>query len=424
MEKINQLKNLLFAGLIGLTAPTVLAQNMVPNPSFETHSGCPTSPGNFSIVGNWFLPPSHGGSPDYHHVCGNSTFGVPVNIFGSQLARTGQGYIGFVTNGLSTGFREYLEVQLTAPLTTGLSYTATAYLSLSDGSGMATDGFGFLFSTGIVGGSGSTAPLPFTPQVSNPSGNFMNSWTGWLPVTGNFVATPGLQYMTIGNFKSDAATGVLAMPSGWNWNYTYADDFSVTPTVVLSADMTPLEGHVEANVGRLSWQTLAERGTKYFEVERSIGDYTHFEKIGTLQAHGEPDLATDYAFDDPGFQAAKLNYYRVKEVDQNGEGGYTETIALQTEALLNEVSIIAYPSPLQIGDALNLQIQSTKAQTLLIDLVDLQGRAVLQSKAIVEQGTNTLTLPSQALASGWYVVRATGSGLQAKQKIMVLTAQD
>lgn len=397
----------------------LFAQNLVPNPSFETHTGCPTSPGVFTIVGNWFLPPSHSGSPDYHHVCGNTTFGVPSNIFGNQNARTGQAYIGFVTHFGSGNFREYLQVQLTSPLIAGTSYTASAFLTLSDGSGWATDGFGFYFSSAIVSGSGTSTPLPLSPQVSNPSGNYINSWVNWLPVSGNFVATAGMQYMTIGNFKNDAATGVQVMSSGWAWNYTYADDFSVTPTVVLTAEMGEFYGEVEDDVAVLDWDTRFEQGTQSFEIERSIGDLQHFERIGAVEAQGSDNTPAAYHYRDTGFSPTQLNYYRIKEVDQNGGGGYTSTIELHSTSLVNEIKLSAYPNPVAAGDVIYLNVYSTKDQVLQLDMIDMQGRVVYQSNLEVQPGDNLQQIIPENLASGYHVLRVSGQGLQENQKVFV-----
>ena len=421
MSIVNQLSRCLcLALLLSMGAsPYCRAQNLVPNPSFETHTGCPTSPGVFTIVGNWFLPPSHGGSPDYHHVCGNTTFGVPSNIFGNQLARTGQGYIGFVTHFGSGNFREYLQVQLTSPLTPGTSYTASAYLTLSDGSGWATDGFGFYFSSAVVSGTGGSTPLPLTPQVSNAPGNYINSWVNWLPVSGTFVATAGMQYMTIGNFRDDGSTGVQVQSSGWGWNYTYADDFSVTPTVVLSADMGDFSGELVDAAAVLHWDTRSELGTQSFAIERSVGDLLHFEQIGTQTAVGGPDMPAAYTFADPGFQPAQLNYYRIQEIDQNGGGGYTQTIELHSDALVNALTVSAFPNPLASGEALSLEIGSTKAQLAQLDLVDLQGRTVLQYETDLQVGTNMLQISPGELPSGCYLLIVSASGQRALKRVMI-----
>jgi len=60
---------------------SIQAQNLVPNPSFEENSGCPTN-GNFEVVlHSWYK--IAGG--DYFHECGINGFGVPNNVGGSTL---------------------------------------------------------------------------------------------------------------------------------------------------------------------------------------------------------------------------------------------------------------------------------------------------------------------------------------------------
>lgn len=370
-------------------------------------------------MGNWYVVPSHGGSPDYHHVCGNTTFGVPSNIFGNQLARTGSAYIGFVTHFGSGNFREYLQVQLTSNLTAGTSYTASAYLTLSDGSGWATDGFGFYFSTASVSGTGASTPLPLVPQVSNPNNNYINSWTNWLPVTGNFVATPGMRYLTIGNFKNDASTNVFTMPSGWSWNYTYADDISVVPAVILTAQMGEFVGEVQDNSALLSWDSQSEVGTVSYAVERSVGDLNHFEQVGTVTATGGHEQPANYSFMDAGFQPSKLNYYRLKEIDQNGAGGYSQTIELHTDALESEVHLLAYPNPVAAGDRLMLNVQSNMEQTLKLEVIDLTGRLIFTQALDLMQGDNMLDMPTDELSPACYVVRVSGQDVLETAKFMV-----
>jgi hypothetical protein len=394
-------------------------QNLVPNPSFETQTGCPTTPGNFSIVGNWFVCPTHGGSPDYHHVCGSSTFGVPVNIFGNQLARTGSAYIGFVTNFGGGDFREYLEVLLTTPLTGGTSYTATAYLSLSDGSGWATDGFGFYLSTGVVSGTGPSTPLPFTPQVSNSTNNFINSWTNWMPVTGTFVATAGMQYLTIGNFKNDASTNVQVQSSGWSWNYTYADDISITPTIILSSEMGDFVGELVGNAVQLDWNSIAEMGTVSYEVERSIGNTLKFERIGTVAAKGSATQAADYDFADLNFDPNQVNYYRLKEIDQNGGGGYSTTISIQKENVVENVELFVYPNPLANGESLNVNFNCTKERHVKMQVMDVQGRLIRSEELDAIASTNMLEIDINGYAPGVYLLKIAGEGLDLHKKFVV-----
>ena len=88
-------------------------QNLFPNPSFEDTIQCLDN-GHIDNVDQWFNPTL--ATPDYFNSCTTGNFGVPVNAYGNQTARTGQAYTGIVSIINSSGWREYLQVELTSPL--------------------------------------------------------------------------------------------------------------------------------------------------------------------------------------------------------------------------------------------------------------------------------------------------------------------
>ena len=68
------------------------AQNLVPNPSFEDFTTCPTTLGTGGPL--QCIPWIGINSADYFNVCGGFLIGVPINILGYQEARTGAAYAG------------------------------------------------------------------------------------------------------------------------------------------------------------------------------------------------------------------------------------------------------------------------------------------------------------------------------------------
>jgi hypothetical protein len=400
------------------------AQNLMPNPSYELATGCVTGNG-WASVNSWRVPTSHSGSPDRFHVCAPGTFGVTANVFGDQAARTGSAYIGYVSHFGSNGlFREYIQAPLTSALIPGQTYTASGYFSLSDGSGWATDGYGFHFSLGAITGTGGSGPLPFTPQVSCATNTFMNDKIGWQLLSGNFVATAAFQYVTIGNYKSDAATNIQVQASGWTWNYTYMDDVSLVPAVVLTAEMGDFSGEMLETSAELVWDTRSEQGTQEFVVERSVGDVHHFQVVGKVAANGSPNGPAQYRFSDAGASQSQLNYYRIQEVDQNGAGGYSSTIELHSVTMPNEFKASVYPNPVATGQDLVLSLYSTKAEPLKVELIDLNGRLVYESDFEGNIGESIQSLSIGAQPTGWYVLRITGAGVHMTQKLMVVATEN
>ena len=74
-----------------ITLQSVGQVNLVPNPSFEDYTQCPTGFDQIDRATGWS---SYAASPDYFNSCANSSgaVGVPSNTWGYQNAKDGNGY--------------------------------------------------------------------------------------------------------------------------------------------------------------------------------------------------------------------------------------------------------------------------------------------------------------------------------------------
>lgn len=204
-------------------------QNLVPNPSFENFSSCPTDGAQLDLAVPWFNPTMD--TPDYFNACyvGPSPLpvDVPSNYFGYQLARTGNGYAGFVTFFTTPNGREYIEVKLLDSLIIDRNYCVTFYVSLTDSCRWATSRIGAYFSTDSIY-SNDGYVLNYVPQVENPFGNIITDVNNWTKISGAFTAAGGEIFMTIGNFYSDANTDTATVGNYFlGGAYYYIDDVSV-----------------------------------------------------------------------------------------------------------------------------------------------------------------------------------------------------
>jgi hypothetical protein len=210
------------------------AQNLVPNPSFETFTACPAGLSDFYAT-SWSAPTT--GSPDYYNACAAPPTGVsvPTNSFGSQAARTGVAYAGFIVRP-TNDYREYVQAQLTQPLLPGQIVQIEFWVSYPEGSRDAIDRIGAYLSVGAVGPIANSSPLPLVPQVESPAGVFLNDETSWMQVTGTYTAAGGETHITLGNFRDNASTNVQQNSGFYPGSYYYIDDVSV---VVVGAAAGP-----------------------------------------------------------------------------------------------------------------------------------------------------------------------------------------
>jgi hypothetical protein len=211
------------------------AQNLIPNPSFEVHDSCPQSYNTLFYALPWFQPHIYNGnvlnscSSDLFDSCSTGGSGVPINGSGYQLARTGRTYSGIFCNLDTTNYREYLEIGLLSPLSSGHQYCISFNTSLADISKKAINSLGAYLSLDSLLDSSTGHTIDYvTPQIQNSSSNFLSHKSNWMSVSGTFFASGGEKFITIGNFNLPQNTSTVNVSGGASNNvYYYIDDISV-----------------------------------------------------------------------------------------------------------------------------------------------------------------------------------------------------
>ena len=228
--------------VLGYHASSLLGQNLVPNPSFETYTTCPMGVG---MGGNMLCPPwvSPVTTADYFNVCDFTQFtGVPYNFQGFQYAHTGVAYAGFYTKTQGQSYREWVQAPLLAPLIAGFCYKVSFWVN-SCNVGCATDQMGALLNSDGNLANG-------TPQVSWGTQLIADS-VDWVNLTGFFVAQGNEAFITIGTMAPDNVTHFD--PACGNmpfYGYYYVDDVLVelvdfgTVDVDLGPDVTVCDSFI------------------------------------------------------------------------------------------------------------------------------------------------------------------------------------
>lgn len=214
----------------------IAQENLVPNGSFEEYYDCPAG-GNLQLwAKNWYAPNfAIGDSPDYFNVCATDPqVGVPQNIRGYQVPKTGDAYAGFYARTNNNG-REYLQVELKKELEAGKIYTVKFFLNLPEINAVSVWNIGaHLSNTAVSSPLIYNSVLNVTPQILNEEYNFLN-WTDWKEINVMYEAQGGEKFITIGNFYTDANTDTLFIPGLIQFNpdntYIYIDDVSITETL-------------------------------------------------------------------------------------------------------------------------------------------------------------------------------------------------
>lgn len=271
LTKIINVK-LLFFILIGFG---LKAQNLVPNPSFETHSMCPVNPADLSSLASWYPMQAHNGSPDYFNSCGSSFVGVPSNTFGYQAAFDGNAYVGISTYNYGATNYEYIQTYLTSPMIAGQSYTISFYVSLADDSRYSSNNIGALFTQDFLYGNWNYDSLNISPNINYSTP--ITDINGWTLVSGTYIATGNEQFLTIGNFYDENSTQIVNInPIGsLGGAYYYIDQVSVTESPLGNSDFFQQKCQITPNPVKDKFTILSNQS----EVITNIELYSTYNKL-------------------------------------------------------------------------------------------------------------------------------------------------
>ncbi len=235
----NQLLHFILCLTLWITADFSFAQNLVPNPDFETYSICPfVGDQNGPMVCQpWFSYYSC----NYFNACFPGPYGVPDNFRGYQQAHSGQAYTGGYQHSSGPGGGlERLQVQLLEPLIAGQCYNVSYWASLSNES-CPSNRLGALLT--VEGGAMGNWPIPQIDVVQM----YFSDTANWFQVFGTYVADGGEQFLTIGNLYTNSATmfDPTCSLDPATYSYYYFDDVLVEATETFPLDVD-LGGPYEA----------------------------------------------------------------------------------------------------------------------------------------------------------------------------------
>jgi hypothetical protein len=154
--------------------------------------------------------------------------------------------------------------------------------------------------------------------------------------------------------------------------------------------------------GRLSWSTASEQGSSHFIIERS-GHARDWKNVGEVASAGYSQQVVDYRWVDPEPQAESVVYYRLRQVDRNGQEELFEVMPLlNCSAERAVISVFPFPAMDELVVAVNKAPERMAAATL--ELRDATGRSVRMQRMglVARQGRTVLDLIG--LGAGTYLL--------------------
>ncbi|RMG82415.1 MAG: T9SS C-terminal target domain-containing protein [Bacteroidetes bacterium] len=236
------------------------------------------------------------------------------------------------------------------------------------------------------------APSPSAPSSSWTSSNFA-------------VASGECIYLVVDGFAGDAC------------NYSYVLTNVTGGCNLLPVEQSFFDAVLQDGKVIIQWETASELNNDYFIVERSK-DGEFFEPVGERKGQGTSSLPTQYYMLDTSPYGG-VSYYRLKQVDFDG----TEEI-IGIKRLYNpseekiDVNIKANPFSRELIININ-GYQEDKCSTGSLKIYDVSGHLVYESSHAFNSMENTLSVNTNHIAEGIYMVSFAFNNTLYTSKIVI-----
>ena len=241
-----------------------------------------------------------------------------------------------------------------------------------------------------VPGSGTAATL----LTTNVSGNFT--------YTDNALANGSQAYYYLDITEADGSR-IVTSPIWYTRN-----DAALRGVSSLTSFFTVNE----ADRVILKWTTENEEAEQWFEVQRSA-DGKNFEWLYSQDGKGMSASVQTYAFSDL-YPLDGVSYYRLVQRNRNGDIRFTDVKVVNRKAAPASYYTI-FPNPVQ--GLLNIKISSAANDRAVAEIIDLNGRQLINRSFEVTTGLQMQGIDMSKLSNGMYILKLTLNGKTRSQLI-------
>ncbi len=151
----------------------------------------------------------------------------------------------------------------------------------------------------------------------------------------------------------------------------------------------------------LLWTTASETNNKGFIIEKAL-DGSNFKEIGFVDGEGNSNQIINYEFDDINSSNTGA-YYRLKQIDNDGNFSYSNFIYAYCENFENEPSIEIYPNPFKKD--VNIIARNLPEEKITLHIYDMLGSLIYQKSPNTTDGNFDLNIDLEKLPPAMYVVK-------------------
>jgi hypothetical protein len=175
--------------------------------------------------------------------------------------------------------------------------------------------------------------------------------------------------------------------------------------IILRGSLVTFNASSGRNSFTLSWNSIAESACDHYEVERSL-DGVHYDKMGEVRGNAENATEESFSFKDNFHPVTGRKfdfYYRLKQVDANGQISYSKVLIARMFNTHSLASLSVTPDP-SLNDIL-VNAQLKEDSYVVMKITDMEGKQLIRKTEKAQNGYRTFKLEgSSELKAGKYML--------------------
>ncbi len=168
---------------------------------------------------------------------------------------------------------------------------------------------------------------------------------------------------------------------------------------------------------KVSWVTASEKNNRGFDLERISSGINDFEKIAWLDGHGSTTVNHYYDFEDKNVNERIIYYYRLKQIDYNGDFDYSNTVSARLDA--KPFTFMVVPNPYSSFTTIMFHLDQEQEVKLVVYNC-LGQKVIVLADGLETEGTHNYYFSAKdyGYVPGIYLVRLLVNGQQYSQRIL------
>ncbi|MBM4176035.1 MAG: T9SS type A sorting domain-containing protein [Ignavibacteria bacterium] len=203
-------------------------------------------------------------------------------------------------------------------------------------------------------------------------------------------------------------------------------DFKVE-NIPLPVELLYFEAHVLTDGVFIRFGTATEVGNFGFDIERADSN-KNFNKIGFVPGSGNSNSPKHYTFKDSSFLSNTIYYYRLKQIDFNGDFKYSDTLkvnygtsSVKESSYENKKLDLQQNFPNPFNSKTNIKFTLSTSDVVTIKIYDILGNIIKTPfSQFLAAGEYNLIFNASNFSSGNYILSVSQNNLTKKIKITLL----